>query len=95
MENPADAFSAGFNRASDKVDTVFSPSKWGKSSSASGPVSSKTKSPRPAKSGLPIESYQQRDAEAIMQAVVNGDVSTLSRQQQELAAELLRKLQRS
>ena len=88
--NPGDAFSSGVSTGSDAVDTIFNPSKWGKGSATAEPS---RKSTAKAKAGLPIESYQKRDAEAIMQAVVNGDVSSLSRQQQELAAVLLRKIQ--
>ena len=88
--NPAKAFSQSFDKASDTIDTAFSPSKWGKGSSSSEPSTSSTKSNKPR---ITLEKYQIRDAEAIMQAVVNGDVSALSRQQTELAARLLTKIQ--
>ena len=88
--NPADSFSSGFKKASQTVDKAYSPSQWGKGSGASEPSTGSTKSNKPA---LTIEKYQVRDAEAIMQAVVNGDVSALSQQQTELAARLLTKIQ--
>ena len=89
--NPAKAFSSGFNKASDAVDTAFTPSQWGKGSSASEPSSGSAKSNRPT---ITLEKYQVRDAEGIMQAVVKGDVSVLTRQQTELATVLLNQIQK-
>lgn len=91
--NPAKAFSSGFDKASDAVDTTFSPSKWGKGGTTAGSTSPSTKSASASKPSIMIEKYQIRDAEAIMQAVVNGDVAALSEPQQQLANELLRKIQ--
>ena len=88
--NPAKAFSSGFDKASDTVDKVFTPSQWGKGGSTSKPSSDSAKSNKPA---ITLEKYQVRDAEGIMQAVVKGDVSVLTQQQTELAARLLTKIQ--
>ena len=88
--NPAKAFSSGFDKASDTVDTAFTPSQWGKSGGTSNPSSDSAKSNKPA---ITLEKYQVRDAEGIMQAVVKGDVSVLTQQQTELAARLLTKIQ--
>ena len=89
--NPADSFSSGFKKANQAVDKAFSPSQWGKGTSASEPSTGSVKSNKP---GITLEKYQVRDAEAIMQAVVNGDVSALTRQQTELAEVLLAKVQK-
>ena len=87
--NPGDAFSSGFKKADQAVDKAFTPSQWGKGSSTSDEPSSKSDKP-----SLIIEKYQIRDAEGIMQAVVNGDLSVLTRQQTELASVLLAKIQK-
>ena len=89
--NPADSFSSGFKSANQAVDKAFSPSQWGKGTSASEPSAGSVKSNKP---GITLEKYQVRDAEAIMQAVVNGDVSALTRQQTELANNMLAKIQK-
>lgn len=89
--NPADSFSSGFKSASQAVDKAFTPSQWGKGSSASEPASGKAKSSRPT---ITLEKYQVRDAEGIMQAVVKGDVSVLTQQQTELARDLLDQIQK-
>lgn len=89
--NPAKAFSSSFDKASDAVDTAFSPKKWAQA----GSKSSGSDKPSVTKTGFEIEKYQLRNTEAIMQAVVNGDVSALSTQQRELAAQLLQKLRRT
>ena len=89
--NPADSFSSGFKKANQAVDKAFSPSQWGKGTSASEPSAGSVKSNKP---GITLEKYQVRDAEAIMQAVVNGDVSALTRQQTELANNMLAKIQK-
>ena len=89
--NPADSFSSGFKGASQAVDKVFTPSQWGKDSSASGPSSGSAKSSKPT---ITLEKYQVRDAEGIMQAVVKGDVSVLTQQQTELARDLLTQIQK-
>ena len=89
--NPAKAFSSGFDKASDTVDKVFTPSQWGKDSSANGPSSGSAKSNKPT---ITLEKYQIRDAEGIMQAVVKGDVSVLTQQQTELARDLLNQIQK-
>ena len=89
--NPADSFSSGFKKANQAVDKAFSPSQWGKGTSASEPSAGSVKSNKP---GITLEKYQVRDAEAIMQAVINGDVSALTRQQTELANNMLAKIQK-
>ena len=89
--NPADSFSAGFKKADQAMDKVFTPSQWGKDSSTKEPSSSSSKLNKPS---LTLEKYQIRDAEGIMQAVVNGDLSGLTRQQTELANVLLAKIQK-
>ena len=89
--NPADSFSSGFKKADQAVDKAFSPSQWGKGSSAGEPSTGSAKSSRPA---LTLEKYQVRDAEGIMQAVVKGDVSVLTQQQTELARDLLNQIQK-
>ena len=89
--NPAKAFSSGFDKASDAVDTAFTPSQWGKGSSAKEPSSDSAKSSKPT---IILEKYQIRDAEGIMQAVVKGDVSVLTQQQTELAKDLLNQIQK-
>lgn len=89
--NPADSFSSGFKSASQAVDKAFTPSQWGKGSSASEPASGKAKSSRPT---ITLEKYQVRDCEGIMQAVVKGDVSVLTQQQTELARDLLNQIQK-
>ena len=91
--NPGDAFSSGFKKANQAVDKAFSPSQWGKDTGGndSKPSTGSTKSNKPT---ITLEKYQVRDAEAIMQAVVNGDVSALSQPQKELARELLVKIQK-
>ena len=89
--NPAKAFSSGFDKASDTVDKAFTPSQWGKGSSASEPSSGSSKSSKPT---ITLEKYQVRDCEGIMQAVVKGDVSVLTQQQTELARELLTQIQK-
>jgi hypothetical protein len=89
--NPGDAFSSGFKKASDTVDKAFTPSQWGKGSSASNPSAGSAKSNKPT---ITLEKYQIRDAEGIMQAVVKGDVSVLTQQQTELARELLSQIQK-
>jgi len=89
--NPADSFSSGFKKANQAIDKAFSPSQWGKGTSASEPSAGSVKSNKP---GITLEKYQVRDAEAIMQAVVNGDVSALTRQQTELANNMLAKVQK-
>ena len=91
--NPAKAFSSGFDKASDTVDTAFSPSKWGQSSATAASSSAKTKSSSATKPSITLEKHQIRDAAIIMQAVINGDVSTLSQQQTELAKRMLTKIQ--
>jgi len=91
--NPAKAFSSGFDKASDTVDKAFTPSQWGKGSTTVEPNRSKPNKSSSNIHSIEIEKYQKRDAEEIMQAVVNGDVSLLSSQQQQLADKLLRKLQ--
>ena len=88
--NPAKAFSSGFDKASDAVDTAFTPSQWGKGGSTSKTSLDSAKSNKPA---ITLEKYQVRDAEGIMQAVVKGDLSVLTQQQTELAARLLTKIQ--
>ena len=89
--NPAKAFSSGFDKASDAVDTAFDPKQWGKGSSAKEPSQDNTKSSKPT---ITLEKYQVRDAEGIMQAVVKGDVSVLTQQQTELARDLLNQIQK-
>ena len=89
--NPAKAFSSGFDKASDTVDKAFTPSQWGKGGGTSKPSSDSTKSNKPA---ITLEKYQVRDAEGIMQAVVKGDLSVLTRQQTELATDLLNQIQK-
>jgi hypothetical protein len=89
--NPADSFSSGFKKANQAVDKAFTPSQWGKGSSASEPSAGRSKSNKPS---ITIEKYQIRDAEGIMQAVVKGDVSVLTQQQTELAADLLNQIQK-
>jgi hypothetical protein len=89
--NPAKAFSSGFDKASDTVDKAFTPSQWGKGSSAKEPSSGSAKSNKPT---ITLEKYQVRDAEGIMQAVVKGDVSVLTQQQTELARDLLVQIQK-
>ena len=89
--NPADSFSSGFKNASQSVDKAFTPSQWGKGSNNKEPSTGSVRSNKPT---ITLEKYQLRDAESIMQAVVNGDVSALSQQQTELAARLLTKIQR-
>lgn len=77
-----------FQRGFDAVDRALSPSKWG-----TGPGSSGTKT-RSTSSGsqLRIDRFELKDAQEIMGAVVKGNVSDLSRQQIELARELLSRL---
>ena len=89
--NPADSFASGFKKADQAIDKVFTPSQWGKGGSASEPSSRPPKSNKPS---LPLEKYQIRDAEGIMQAVVKGDISVLTPQQTELASVLLAKIQK-
>ena len=89
--NPAKAFSSGFDKASDTVDKAFTPSQWGKGSSASKTSAGSTKPNKPA---IVLEKYQVRDAEGIMQAVVKGDVSVLTPQQTELARDMLDQIQK-
>ena len=89
--NPGDAFSSGFKKSSQAVDKAFTPSQWGKGSSASEPSSDSAKSSKPT---ITLEKYQVRDAEGIMQAVVKGDVAVLTQQQTELARELLIQIQK-
>ena len=89
--NPADSFSSGFKKASDAVDKAFTPSQWGKGSSASEPSSGNAKSNKPK---ITLEKYQIRDVEGIMQAVVKGNVSVLTQQQTELARDLLTQIQK-
>ena len=89
--NPAKAFSSGFDKTNDTVDKAFTPSQWGKGSSASNPSAGSAKSNKPT---ITLEKYQVRDAEGIMQAVVKGDVSVLTQQQTELARELLNQIQK-
>jgi hypothetical protein len=89
--NPGDAFSSGFKKASDAVDKAFTPSQWGKGSSAGKDSAGSTKSNKPT---IVLEKYQVRDAEGIMQAVVKGDVSVLTQQQTELARDLLNQIQK-
>jgi hypothetical protein len=91
--NPGDSFSSGVNKGSDAVDKLFSPSQWGKGGSSSEPASKLTRS-KPTGPVIKLKQHQVRDAEAIMQAVVDGDVSALSRQQQELAKNFLEQLKR-
>ena len=88
--NPAKAFSSGFDKASDTVDKAFTPSQWSKGGSASKLSSDSEKSNKPT---ITLDKYQVRDAEGIMQAVVKGDVSVLTRQQTELATVLLKQIQ--
>ena len=89
--NPAKAFSSGFDKASDTVDKAFTPSQWGKGSSV-GKTSSD--SAKPNKPTITLEKYQVRDAEGIMQAAVKGDLSVLTRQQTDLATDLLKQIQK-
>jgi hypothetical protein len=89
--NPGDAFSSGFKKASDTVDKAFTPSQWGKDSTASKTSAGSAKSNKPT---ITLEKYQVRDAEGIMQAVVKGDVSVLTQQQTELARDLLNQIQK-
>jgi len=89
--NPAKAFSSGFDKASDTVDKAFTPSQWGKGSSAKEPSAGSAKSNKPT---ITLEKYQVRDAEGIMQAVVKGDMSVLTQQQIELATVLLNQIQK-
>ena len=89
--NPGDAFSSGFKKASDTVDKAFTPSQWGKDGSASKPSTDSAKAGKPT---ITLEKYQVRDAEGIMQAVVKGDVSVLTQQQNELAKTLLNQIQK-
>jgi hypothetical protein len=89
--NPAKAFSAGFDKTNNAVDKAFTPSQWGKDSSAGQSSSGSAKSSKPT---ITLEKYQVRDAEGIMQAVVKGDVSVLTQQQTELARELLNQIQK-
>jgi hypothetical protein len=89
--NPAKAFSSGFDQASDTVDKAFTPSQWGKGSSASKTSAGSTKPNKPA---IVLEKHQVRDAEGIMQAVVKGDVSVLTPQQTELARDMLDQIQK-
>ena len=89
--NPAKAFSSGFDKASDAVDTAFTPSQWGKGSGVGKPSSDSAKSNKPT---ITLEKYQVRDTEGIMQAVVKGDVSVLTQQQTELARDLLNQIQK-
>ncbi len=89
--NPADSFSSGFKSASQAVDKAFTPSQWGKGSSAKEPSTGSTKS---NKLTIVLEKYQVRDAEGIMQAVVKGDVSVLTQQQTELARDMLDQIQK-
>ena len=89
--NPAKAFSSGFDKASDAVDKAFTPSQWGKGGSTS---KSSLDSAKPNKPTITLEKYQVRDAEGIMQAVVKGNVSVLTRQQTELARDLLDQIQK-
>lgn len=91
--NPGDSFSSGVNKGSDAIDKLFSPSQWGKGKSSNEPESRSTK-PKATGPAIKLDKYQVRDAEAIMQAVVNRDVSALSQQQQELAKNFLMQLQR-
>ena len=89
--NPAKAFSSGFDKASDAVDTAFTPSQLGKGGSTSKTSLDSAKSNKPA---ITLEKYQVRDAEGIMQAVVKGDLSVLTRQQTDLATDLLKQIQK-
>ncbi len=77
-----------FQRGFNAVDRALSPSKWG-----TGPSSSGTKT-RSTSSGsqLRIDRFEIKDTQEIMSAVVKGNVSDLSRQQIELARELLSRL---
>ena len=89
--NPGDAFSSGFKKASDAVDKAFTPSQWGKGSSAGKDSAGSTK---PNKPTITLEKNQVRDAEGIMQAVLKGDVSVLTQQQTELARDMLNQIQK-
>ena len=89
--NPGKAFSSGFDKASDTVDKVFTPSQWGKGSGVGKTSSDSAKSNKPT---ITLEKYQVRDCEGIMQAVVKGDVSVLTQQQTELARDLLNQIQK-
>ena len=89
--NPGDAFSSGFKKASDAVDKAFTPSQWGKGSSAGKDSAGSTKSNKPT---ITLEKYQVRDAEGIMQSVLKGDVSVLTQQQTELARDMLNQIQK-
>ena len=91
--NPGAAFSSGFNKGSQTINKAFNPSQWGKGTSSNEPASQK-KSATSSGPSIKLDKYQIRDAEAVMQAVVDGDVSALSRQQQELAKNFLTQLQR-
>ena len=88
--NPAKSFSSGFDKGSQAVDKLFSPSQWGKgdSSRESEPQSKAT---GPA---IKLDKHQIRDAEGIMQAVIKGDVSVLTQQQTELARNFLNQIQK-
>jgi hypothetical protein len=89
--NPAKAFSSGFDKASNAVDKAFSPKQWGKGSGASEPSSSSATLSSPT---ITLEKHQIRDAEGIMQAVLKGNVSVLTRQQTELARDFLEQIQK-
>ena len=81
VESP---FQRGFNA----VDRALTPSKWGTGPSAGGTKQKSTI----GTSQLKIAKFEIADAQAIMSAVIKGNVSTLSRQQTELAKELLTRL---
>ena len=86
--NPATAFSKGFDRGSDTVDRIMSPSKWGSDSRSSTSAAKKSE----GRIQLGLDRFELRDAQEIMSAVIKGDVDNLSRQQIETARKLLARL---
>jgi hypothetical protein len=84
--NPGNAFSKGFKAGGDTVDKILSPSKWGQ-----GPGPAGTKEPGAAKS-LQLDPYQVKDAQVIIDAVIKGNVSALSKQQIDTARAILGQL---
>lgn len=86
--NPASAFSKGFDRGSDAVDTIMSPSKWGSASKSAAPSDKKST----GRIQLNLDKFELKDAQEIMSAVIKGDVGNLSRQQIETARTLLTRL---
>lgn len=87
--NPATAFSKGFDRGSEVVDKIMSPSKWGQASGGSKLSSTKSSSSRLA---LEMDQFELKDAKAIMSAVIKGNVSALSDQEIQTARKFLERL---